>query len=45
MITQEQIKLMIESLEELKVVLSNISLDIDTEQAELLEYLQGQLLF
>ena len=41
MLTQEQIELMIESLEDLQVCLSNHSLgNLLTEQLELLEYLK-----
>jgi hypothetical protein len=41
MLTQEQIKLIIESLEDLQVCLSNQSLgNLYTEQLELLEYLK-----
>ncbi len=40
MITQDQIELIIESLEELETVLNNKGIDIDEDQIELLEYLK-----
>ena len=43
MLTQEQIKLMIKSLEELEVVLGNCALDVDEDHHELLEHLKTLL--